>query len=334
VTDGNNHSVAMDAIISSLSVSHLACAAAFAAGAYYAHVASHKRAQPPPHHDNSADTCGGGNAAVFSVPPAGQMLQGRVVVVTGASSGIGREIALLCASHGAHVLVMDLQKNPIEGGPPTTELFAQRVAQHHASGEGEVVFFKGDTSVAEGGCEAAAQEAVRRWGRLDVWVNNAAIGVGGSLLDTSIESWDKVLGVNARGYFLGCKAAVAQFLRQPPDTRTGLRGRVINITSQHGMVCCPGDIAYGVGKAAAVYMTRQVAVDYAASGIACNAVAPGKIITGYDTDVREYSVARTPCPRLGTPADVAQAVLFLASDMASAFITGTNLMVDGGWMAY
>ena len=100
------------------------------------------------------------------------------------------------------------------------------------------------------------------------------------------------------------------------------------------MVCCPGDIAYGVGKAAAVYMTRQIAVDYAEDAIACNAVAPGKIVTGCDSDTRPYSVSRTPCPRLGKPSDVADAVIFLASDLCSAFVTGTNFMVDGGWTAY
>eukprot|EP00037_Helgoeca_nana_P011518 m.103506 g.103506 ORF g.103506 m.103506 type:complete len:327 (+) comp20883_c0_seq1:187-1167(+) len=266
------------------------------------------------------------------------LLAGRVVVVTGGSSGIGREIALLCAAHGARVIVFDLTPDPLEGGLPTAVEAAKRRAgtvggDKLNTGHGEVLFLQGDTA-AEGGCARAVDEAVERWGRLDVWVNNAAIGQGGTLLETSAESWDKVLGVNARGYFLGCKAAVTQFLRQPITEASGLRGRLINISSQHGMVACPGDIAYGVGKAAAVYMTRQIAVDYASEGIACNAVAPGKVLTGVDSDVREYSLNRTPCPRLGRPSDVAQAVLFLASDMASCFITGTNLMVDGGWTAY
>ena len=83
-----------------------------------------------------------------------------------------------------------------------------------------------------------------------------------------------------------------------------------------------------------MYMSRQIAVDYAADGIACNGVAPGKIVTGVDSDVRSYSLARTPCPRLGRPSDVASAVVFLASNMASAFITGANIMVDGGWTAF
>merc|ERR1711972_647600 len=117
------------------------------------------------------------------------------------------------------------------------------------------------------------------------------------------------------GYFLGAKATATQMLTQPISEASGLRGRVINISSQHGMVCCPGDLAYGVGKAAAVYMTRQLGASLAKQHIACNAVAPGKIVTGCDDDDRPYSLARTPCPRLGKPSDVAGAVLFLASDL-------------------
>jgi NAD(P)-dependent dehydrogenase (short-subunit alcohol dehydrogenase family) len=103
------------------------------------------------------------------------------------------------------------------------------------------------------------------------------------------------------------------------------------------MIRAPDDFAYGVGKAAVVYMTRQIAGDYAADGIVCNAVAPGKILTGKSgravaPEMLEYSRSRTPWPRLGRPEDVANAVLFLASDEAS-YITGENLMVDGGWMA-
>jgi NAD(P)-dependent dehydrogenase (short-subunit alcohol dehydrogenase family) len=104
------------------------------------------------------------------------------------------------------------------------------------------------------------------------------------------------------------------------------------------MVAAPADLAYGVGKAAVVYMTRQIAVDYAAEGIICNAVAPGRILTGKPLGADAaaslaYSKSRTPMPRLGTPDDVARAALFLASDEAT-FVTGHNLMVDGGWMAY
>ena len=100
------------------------------------------------------------------------------------------------------------------------------------------------------------------------------------------------------------------------------------------MVACPNNISYGSSKAAAVYMTKQIAVDYAEDLVACNAVAPGKIVKEPTRPIAGYSYARTPCARLGTPADVASAVCFLASDEAGSYLTGHNLSVDGGWMAF
>jgi NAD(P)-dependent dehydrogenase (short-subunit alcohol dehydrogenase family) len=121
------------------------------------------------------------------------------------------------------------------------------------------------------------------------------------------------------------------------EPRGEVRGRIVNLSSQHGMIAAPSDIAYGTTKAAIAYLTRQIAADYAAQGIVCNAVAPGKIQTGatgraIDPDVLDRAHRRTPWPRLGLPDDVARAALFLASDDAS-FVTGINLMVDGGWTA-
>ena len=144
------------------------------------------------------------------------------------------------------------------------------------------------------------------------------------------------MAVNLTGPFLMARAAVRQMLTQ--EIVQGVRGRIVNITSQHGMVAAPNDIAYGVSKSGLVYMTRQIAVDYAKHHILCNAVAPGKILTGKTgravaPEILAYSESRTPMPRLGTPDAVAGAALFLASDDAS-FVTGENLMVDGGWMAY
>ena len=143
------------------------------------------------------------------------------------------------------------------------------------------------------------------------------------------------MAVNVTGFFYCSKRAVMQMLTQHPVN--DVRGRIINISSQHGMVACPGDFSYSVSKGAIVQMTRQIAVDHAKDGIVCNAIAPGKIITGKpgianDPDALDYSRRRTPWPRLGTPDDVAGAAVFLASGMAS-YITGVNLMVDGGWMA-
>lgn len=182
--------------------------------------------------------------------------------------------------------------------------------------------------------DRVVSQTVARHGSLDIMVNNAAVYAGTALLETQEEDWDRVMAVNAKGVFFGCKRAVQQMLTQA--IRNDARGRIVNISSQHGMVSCPGDIAYGVGKSAVVYMTRQIAADYADQHIVCNAVAPGKILTGRTDAIDDaslaYSNARTPMPRLGKPSDVASAVTFLASDDAT-YLTGVNLMVDGGWMA-
>ncbi len=253
-------------------------------------------------------------------------LENRTAVVTGAASGIGKAIALRFASEGASVVVADLSETQREGGEKTVAAIRQ------AGGSAE--FVACDVTRNED-LESAVERAVAQTGRLDIMVNNAAIGTDLPLHATSEEDWDRVMAVNAKGVFLGCRAAVRRMLGQEP--RDEVRGRIVNISSQHGMIRAPHDFAYGVGKATVVYMTRQIAGDYAEHGIVCNAVAPGKILTGKTgraiaPEMLEYSHARTPWPRLGRPSDVASAVLFLASDEAT-YITGENLLVDGGWMA-
>ena len=254
-------------------------------------------------------------------------LEGKTAVVTGGASGIGRAIATLFAKEGANIVIGDVTTEVKDGGEPTHEVIA-------AAG-GTALFQTCDVSVWAD-VDALVSLAVERFGALDVMVNNAAtLGGGAKLLETTEEDWDRVMAINAKGVFFGCKRAAQQMLTQP--LRGDARGRIVNISSQHGMVCAPGKIAYGTGKAAAVYITRQVAVDYAEDHIICNAVAPGRILTGKPlntagSDPLEYSHSRTPMPRLGEPRDVANAALFLASDEAS-YMTGHNLMVDGGWMA-
>jgi glucose 1-dehydrogenase len=254
------------------------------------------------------------------------LLDGRIAIVTGAASGIGRAIALRFAAEGAVVVIADTREDPIEGGEPTVDLIRRA--------GGRCAFQSTDVS-RWADVDRLIGETVQQHQRLDVMVNNAATYTGTTVLDTTEEQWNRVMAVNLTGMFFGCKRAIQQMLTQEP--RGEARGRIVNISSQHGMVAAPRDCAYGVSKAGAVYITRQIAVDFAKDLIVCNAVAPGKIVTGKpgaDRDpVRlERARRRTPWPRLGEPKDVASAALFLASDMAT-YITGSNLMVDGGWMA-
>ena len=255
-------------------------------------------------------------------------LKDKVIVVTGGSSGIGRAISILFAKEGAKIVIGDITMDVQEGGDPTVDVITKA---------GGVARYRHCDVSKWADIDGLVSSAVDEFGKLDVIVNNAATrGRGKKLLETTEEDWDNVMAINAKGVFFGCKRAIQQMLTQP--VVGDARGRIVNISSQHGMVGAPGKIAYGTGKAAAVYITRQVAVDYAEDYIICNAVAPGRILTGRPltgpgSDPLEYSKMRTPMPRLGSPEDVARAALFLASDDAT-YVTGHNLMVDGGWMAF
>lgn len=254
------------------------------------------------------------------------LLAGKVAVVTGASSGIGRAIAMTFASEGASVVIADITEKPIEGGESTVDVITRA--------GGTASFTRTDVG-RWNEVDALIGATVARHGRLDVMVNNAMTYSGTALLETEPAQWEEVMRVNLTGVFYGCKRAVQQMVTQEP--RDEVRGRLINLGSQQGIVASPGDLPYGVSKAGAIYITRQIAVDYAKHLIVCNCISPGKIVTGagglaQDPVRLEYQRRRTPWPRFGRPQDVANATAFLASDRAS-FITGSNLVIDGGWLA-
>lgn len=254
------------------------------------------------------------------------LLAGKVAIVTGASSGIGRAIAASFAAEGAAVVIADIVAEPLEGGEPTLELIRR-------SG-GTAAFEQIDVGQWDD-VDRLVGATVQRHGRLDVMVNNAAIYSGTPLLETTLAQWEQVLSVNLTGMFHGCKRAIQQMLTQEP--RNEVRGRLINLGSQQGIVTAPQDTPYGVSKAGAIYLTKQIAVDYAQELIVCNCISPGKIVTGQpgvasDPARLENARRRTPWPRLGRPQDIANAAVFLASDRAT-YITGANLVVDGGWLA-
>jgi NAD(P)-dependent dehydrogenase (short-subunit alcohol dehydrogenase family) len=264
-------------------------------------------------------------------------LDGRVAIVTGAASGIGRAVALKFASEGARVVVADLQEEPREALP------GERTTVDEIRGAGGAARFVALDVTDTASVDAFYADLAGDEGRLDILVNNAGRFGNSSLLTTSDDQWDHDLKLNLTSQFLMCRRAVA--IMRGQDGRDGVRGRIINVASQLGITAPPEAMTYGVAKAGVAHLTRQLAVDFARDGVIVNAVAPGRIITGTHPGERDYlesgavdaatafSLSRTPFPRLGRPEDVAGSVLFLASDDCT-FVSGHILAVDGGWTAY
>ena len=247
-------------------------------------------------------------------------LAGKVALVSGAASGMGQSEAMIFAREGAKVIVADI-----------LEMEGKQVADKIAAGGGQARFVKLDvTSEAE--WDAAVKAAVGTFGKLDVLVNNA--GISGTY-DTDMLSsaaWDKVMAVNAKGVFLGMKAAI-------PLMKKAGGGAIVNISSISGFVGQDGvHMAYNASKGAVRIMTKTAAVQLAGDGIRVNSVHPGFMPpmrtskTSADPTWRAKMLAAVPMKREGRVEEVAHAVLFLASDEAS-YITGTELVVDGGYLA-
>src|SRR5215472_13271127 len=224
-----------------------------------------------PSNREAARSRSGWRAAAMGIlsQPMSSLLAGKIAVVTGASSGIGRAIAISFAAEGASVVIADMTEPSVEGGEPTLEIIRRS--------SGTASFHKTDVGRWEE-VDALIGTTVERHGRLDVMVNNAATYSGTALLETQLAQWEEVMRVNLTGMFYGCKRAVQQMIRQEPQQE--VRGRLTNLGSQQGIVTSPGELPYGVSKAGAIYITKQIAVDYAKHLIVCNCISPGKIVTG------------------------------------------------------
>jgi NAD(P)-dependent dehydrogenase (short-subunit alcohol dehydrogenase family) len=250
-----------------------------------------------------------------------QRLKDRVALVTGGGSGIGRASAIRLAEEGAKVAVNDI--NPATG---------QEAVKTITDAGGTAVFIQADVSkVAE--CERIVAETVKAFGRLDILVNNAAVMVEKTVVDTTEEDFDRITGVNLKGVFFVAKYAIMQMQKQ------GGGGNVVNMASVNSFFAEGGIAAYCMTKGGIAQFTRALAMDHSGEGIRVNAIAPGWIETPMNENffaqgphVREQAGRLHAIWRTGQSVEVANAVIFLVSDEAS-FVTGSLMTVDGGFSA-
>jgi 3-oxoacyl-[acyl-carrier protein] reductase len=241
------------------------------------------------------------------------LLAGKVAIVTGASRGIGRAIALQLAEIGAKVVV-----NYASSNGAADEL----VAQIEGIG-GEAISVQADVSKADE-MDALFSTVMAKWSRVDILVNNAGITRDTLLLRMKPEDWQAVIDTNLTGVFLATRLASKIMLKQKS-------GRIINIASVAGQMGNPGQANYSAAKAGVIGFTKTVAKELATRGITVNAVAPGFIATDMTNDLKADAILQyIPLGRYGQPEEVAGMVRFLASDSAAAYITGQTFNVDGG----
>lgn len=250
-------------------------------------------------------------------------LDGKVILVTGGSKGLGREAALLFADEGAKVVITGR-------GRPALDAV---VAEAEASGR-DIRAIQGDVS-SEDDCARTVQRVLDDYGTLDVLFNNAGVLFAGTTWETTPEVWDTTMAINVRGTWLMSRAVVPHMLERG-------KGSIINNCSVLGLKACAGAAAYNTSKGAIAQMTRSMALELAGTGVRVNAVCPGTIVTGMvdevfagapDPDAAEaYFLSQHPVGRFGTEPEIAKACLFLAED-GLEFMTGSMLSIDGGWIA-
>lgn len=251
-------------------------------------------------------------------------LKDKVALITGGNSGIGRATALLFAKEGARVLIA--ARNPQKGHRTVAEI---------ESIDGHAHFITCDVRSSQN-CQAAVDECVTRWGRVDILFNNAGVVPFGTVEETDESAWTLAMDTNVKGVFLMSRAAI------PVMRRQGM-GIIVNNASDWGIVGGERSAAYCASKGAVVLLTKSMAIDHAAEGIRVNAVCPGETYVarwderaaaaGRDVagDIASFA-QHIPMGRVGRPDEIAQAVLFLASERSS-FVTGAALSIDGGYTA-
>jgi NAD(P)-dependent dehydrogenase (short-subunit alcohol dehydrogenase family) len=247
-------------------------------------------------------------------------LAGKVALISGGARGMGAVEARLFAKEGASVVIGDI-----------LDAEGQRTEKDIRGAGGEAVFVHLNVT-READWATAVAIAVDRFGKLDILVNNAGVGGGGRIEDTTLETWNRVMDVNATGVFLGTRAVI-------PAMRAAGGGSIVNISSQLGLVGVDNSSPqYQASKGAVRLLTKATAIQHARDRIRANSVHPGPIATPMtearraDPEQYRLTLSRIPLGRYGDPEEVAHGVLYLASD-ESSFVTGSELVIDGGWTA-
>ncbi len=246
-------------------------------------------------------------------------LQGRTAVITGASKGLGRAMATALAAEGARVGLVSRDRPLLDG-----------VAAEIAAAGGEAHAWPADVT-SEDAVTAVAEQAVKAFGKLNILINNAGINVRKPITDFTLDEWRRVMDTNVTAAFLMCRSLV------PHMTGQGY-GRILNLTSIMSWVSLPGRAAYATSKAALLGMTRTLALELASEGITANGISPGPIGTEMNRPLMENPelnaqfIASVPLGRWGKVEEIGQLAVYLCSEDAG-FITGTDILIDGGWCA-
>ena len=247
-------------------------------------------------------------------------LENKVALISGGSRGMGAAEAEIFAAEGAHVVIADILEDE---GRKTASKIAETGAR--------CLFTNLDVLKASD-WESAISTVTSAFGKLDILVNNAGVTSRMMLLETSEPEWDRVMDINTKGTFLGIKTAI-------PAMKYSGGGSIVNISSQMGLVGADYiSPQYQASKGAVRILTKSVAIQYASDNIRCNSIHPAPIETDMTADIRDDAdsfqdmLRRIPMGRYGKPEEVAYAVLYLASD-ESSFVTGSEVVVDGGWTA-